>query len=43
LEVIGDFKATLHLGIVELSLKWNMYPFKFTPFDALVRMDALYP
>ena len=31
------------MGYFELSLSMDMYPFKFTPFDILLHMDALYP
>jgi len=43
LEVIGDLTFTLHLNMAELTFKFNMYPFKFTPFDILLRMDATHP
>ena len=39
LEVRGDMRFTLHLGFIEFTLALNMYPFKFTPFDILLRMD----
>ena len=43
LEVLGNLRLTLHLGYMELTLSTEMYPFKFTPFDILLRMDALHP
>ena len=43
LEVISDLSFTLHLNIVELTLAFKLYPFKFTPFDMLLRMDAMHP
>jgi len=35
--------VTVHLSHMELTLSLDMYPFKFTPFDILLRMDALHP
>ena len=43
LEVLGDLQFTLHMGYFELTFSMDMYPFKFTPFDIMLRMDALYP
>lgn len=43
LNVLGDFKFTIHVGFFELTFSINMYPFKFTPFDILYRIDALHP
>ena len=41
--MVGSLKFTAHLNFIELSGELKMYPFKFTPFDFLVRMDALHP
>ena len=43
MEVLGDATVTFHLGYVELTLVLRMYPFKFTPFDILFRVDSLHP
>ena len=43
LEMLGDIAVTFHLGYAELTLVSNMFPFKFTPFDIKLSMDALHP
>lgn len=43
LEVFGDIAVTLHFGFAELTMALNMYPFKFTPFDIKLAIDALHP
>lgn len=43
MEVIGHSSVTIHLGFIELTLSLKMFPFKFTPFDILFRVDALQP
>ena len=43
LSVLGDFHFTIHIGYVELTFIVNLFPFKFTPFDTLFRLDALHP
>lgn len=42
-EILGSFKFTVHLGFIEVSLKVNMNPFKFTPFDLMLRTDMVHP
>ena len=43
LELLGNAKFTAHLGEAEISLVFNMYPFKFTPFNIMLQADALHP
>lgn len=43
LEVISDLSLTLHFGVAELTFAFKLYPFKFTPFDIMLRMDPLHP
>jgi len=42
-EILGSFKFTLHLNFIEISLLVNVNPFKFTPFDILLRGDMMHP
>jgi len=42
-EMLGSFALTLHLNFIEVTIKINVNPFKFTPFDLLFRTDALHP
>ena len=41
--LLGDYTFTVHLGFWEITLSLDLYPFKFTPFDILFRMDMLHP
>ena len=43
MEILGSWKFTVHLGFIEISLKVNMNPFKFTPFDLMLRTDMVHP
>lgn len=43
LEVLGSFKFTVHLRFIEITLAVNVNPFKFTPFDILLRTDMMHP
>ena len=42
-EVLGSISFTLHLGFIEVTLAVNVHPFKFTPFDILLRTDMMHP
>jgi len=42
LEVLGSFKFTVHLIFIEITLAVNVNPFKFTPFDILLRSDMMH-
>ena len=42
-EILGEVEFTLHLNFIEFTFKVNMNPFKFTPFDILLRTDAMHP
>ena len=41
--MIGTIRLTLHLNFIEVSAVLQMYPFKFTPFDILFRIDPFPP
>jgi hypothetical protein len=41
-EILGNLSFTAHLNFMEVTLSLDMYPFKFTPFDVLLRADALH-
>ena len=43
LELFGDLEVTLHFGYVEIGVVLNLYPFKFTPFDIKLAIDAMHP
>ena len=34
---------TAHLDFIEATAVFDVYPFKFTPFDLLLRMDTMNP
>ena len=42
-EILGSFRFTLHLNFIEISFLVNVNPFKFTPFDILLRGDMVHP
>ena len=42
MQILGSFKFTLHLNFIEISFLVNMNPFKFTPFDMLLRTDMVH-
>ena len=42
-EIYGKIQVTLHLNFINITLSFNVAPFKFTPFDILLRMDMLHP
>ena len=41
MEITGEATLTFHLGVLELSLVLDTYPFKFTPFDIHLAIDPL--
>ena len=42
-EIYGKIELTLHLNFIDITVSFDVAPFRFTPFDIMVRMDALHP
>ena len=43
LEILGSLTFTIHLGMFELDIILDTFPFKFTPFDLMFRLDMTQP
>ena len=42
-EIFGRIELTLHLNFINITVAFNVAPFRFTPFDIMLRMDTLHP
>ena len=42
-EIFGRIELTLHLNFINITVSFDVSPFRFTPFDIMLRMDTVHP